>query len=298
MTTPVSLDTVARLHQVTSAFHVFIYFAREGTDSYAQEGIHDRAGYFASRTAAMGPLPTELVMATFYNFNPDLVASAMDGVWQTTTPDKMQLARWRAVAAVLDKTCRDTLSDDELAEAVDITRQAVDGLRWDGRPLAAGNAAAMRLLDHSDFAHDELIRLWQLVAIIREWRGDTHIGLLIAEPLTGVECTVVTHARQGGFTRASRSWSDEAWDAAVQGLIDRGWLVDEETLTDKGLERRRRLEDRTNELSRPIWAGMDEAKVNRLGDLLQGLVDDIAQHGYLKPVGIRPKESTNETDGA
>lgn len=296
MTTPVSLDTVARLHQVTTGFHVFIYFAREATDSYAREGVHDRAGYFASRTAAMGPLPTEMVMATFYNFNPELVASAMDGVWNTTTAEKMQLARWRAVAEILDKTCRDTLSDDETAEAIDITQQAVNGLRWDGRPLAAGNAAAMRLLDNSDFANDDLIRLWQLVTIIREWRGDTHIGLLIAEPLTGVECTVITHARQGGFTKASRSWSEEAWDTAVAELADRGWVVDEGTLTEKGLELRKRLEDRTNELSAPIWDGMDQATVNRLGDLLQPLVDHIAQHGYLKPVGIRPREPVEEAD--
>jgi hypothetical protein len=296
MTTPVSLDTVARLHQVTTGFHVFIYVAREATDSYAREGVHDRAGYFASRTAAMGALPPEMVMATFYNFNPELVATAMEGVWNTTTAEKMQLARWRAVAEILDKTCRHTLSETERAEAIEIAQRAVNGLRWDGRPLAAGNAATMRLLENSDFADDDLVRLWQLVTIIREWRGDTHIGLLITEPLTGVECTVVTHARQGGFTKASRSWPEEAWDTAVAGLADRGWLVDEDTLTDKGLEFRKRLEHRTNELSAPIWNGMDEATVNRLGDLLQPLVDDIAQHGYLKPFGIRPKEPAKEAD--
>ncbi len=288
---PVSLETVARLHSITTGFHVFIYFCPEAGASYATEGIEGRGGYFASRTAAMGPLPTEMVTATFYNFSPGIVAPAMDGVWDSVTAEQMQLARWRAVAEVCDATCRDALTEAEVDEALALAQRSVDALTWEGRPLAAGNQAAMALLDASEFADDKLVRLWQLVTIIREWRGDAHIGLLIAEPLTGAECTVISHALKGGFTKASRAWPDEVWDAAVARLTADGWISDEETLTAEGAARREALEARTNEVSAPVWAGFDDAEVNRLGDLLQPLVDGIAEAGHLKPIGISPKAS-------
>ena len=45
--------------------------------AYRALGVPDDAGYFASRAAAMGPVPAEVVMATFYNFCPDVVRSAI-----------------------------------------------------------------------------------------------------------------------------------------------------------------------------------------------------------------------------
>ncbi len=54
------------------------------------------------------------------------------------------------------------------------------------------NASVLPLLDEPEFAGNRLLRLWQLVTILREWRGDAHIGLLVAEPLDGCECTVVS----------------------------------------------------------------------------------------------------------
>lgn len=294
MTASVSLDTATRLHQLATAFHVFIYFAPEATESYEEEGIGDRAGYFASRTAAMGPVPADMVISTFYNFEPDLVRSMMDGVWTKVSADAMQLARWRAVVEVLDQTCRKVLTAEEVHDAVAIAQDVVDSLPWAGRPLAAGNAAALHLLDSSDMSGDELLRLWQLLTVIREWRGDTHVALLMTEPLDGTECTVVTHARQGGFTKASRSWPEDKWDAAVARLVERGWLVDEDTLTEQGSNDRQRLEDRTSALSAVMWDAIDESSGERLVKLLEPLVDAIAQAGYLKPVGIRPRDPEPE----
>lgn len=287
--TSVSMETVERLHKLSTAFHVFIYFCPEGGKSYAADGIEGWGGYFASRTAAMGPLPTEMVQATFYNFSPDVVAPAMDGVWDRVTAEQMQLARWRAVADVFDATSRDALSEADLDEAIAGFQRCVDGLAWDGRPLAAGNKAVLVDLDASDYKDDKLVRLWQLATIIREWRGDAHIALLVTEPLSGVECTVISHAQKGGFTKASRGWPEGQWNAAVDRLTREGWISDEETLTPEGVARRAELEDKTNQLAAPMWAGFTDDEVNRLGDLLQPLVDALAEAGHLKPIGIRPK---------
>src|SRR6059058_5438855 len=73
--------------------HGLIYFAPEAEERYAALGIGGRAGYFASRAAAMGPVPADVVIATFFNFNPDLVRAAIPASWETSTPNRIMGAR-------------------------------------------------------------------------------------------------------------------------------------------------------------------------------------------------------------
>ncbi len=76
--------------------HGAIYFAAEPREEYAAIGLGDRmAGYFASRAAAMGPVPADVVIATFFNFDPDLVRRSMAGVWERVTPAAVSAARLR-----------------------------------------------------------------------------------------------------------------------------------------------------------------------------------------------------------
>ena len=58
-----------------------VYFIDDAHERYAALGLHGRSGYFASRAAPMGAVPAEVVIATFFNFRPQLVRKAMDGVW-------------------------------------------------------------------------------------------------------------------------------------------------------------------------------------------------------------------------
>jgi hypothetical protein len=272
MPNDVSLATVARLHDLTTRLHVFIYFCPEAAEEYEKIGLEGWSGYFASRTAAMGPLSTEMVIATFYNFAPRRVTRAMEGVWETASPAQAQAARWEAASRVLEAKVRPVVSAAEVAEATKTLEEAVAGLDWSGRPMAAGNHAIL-----ADCPDNDLVRLWQLVTILREWRGDTHIGLLIAEPLSGVECSVVSYARAGGrgIGKGSRSWPDDEWNATLASLQERGLVAAEDALTDKGTEWRDGIEQRTNELAAPIWAGHDAATVNRLGDLLEKMADAV-----------------------
>lgn len=288
MDSPVTLETVERLHRLDSLFHAFIYFCPEAKAAYEAVGAEGGVGYFASRSAPMGPVPAEVVVATFYNFSPALVIETMKGAWDKFTPAAVQLARWKAAKEVLDGTARAALSDDDIARAVTIAQDACDNLDWSGRTLAAANYAVLDDLARSELGDDALLRLWQLITILREWRGDAHIGVLIAEPLTGTECTVITHAQKGGFTKASRAWPEQEWADAVATLSRRGWLTDEDTLTEFGRRERDRIEEVTNELSTVIWRGVDDATVNELGDILQKAVDALAEGGYLKPLGLRP----------
>ena len=74
-----------------------IYFAPEAPDAYARIGLtHHRTGYFASRSAAMGAVRAEVVIATFFNFHPPLVRRAMEGVWDVASPAQVLDARLRS----------------------------------------------------------------------------------------------------------------------------------------------------------------------------------------------------------
>lgn len=286
-TIPASNKTIGRLHDKTTLFHAFIYFSQEASEEYAALGINGRSGYFGSRTAAMGPLPTPMVIATFYNFSPDLVTAAMGDVWKTATAPELQNARWRGAKRVLDEHVRPVLNDDDIEEAIGICERSVAGLSWAGRPLAAGNAAVLDDLAAGTLGDDRLLRLWQLVTVIREWRGDTHIGLLVAEPLDAAECTVVSDLLMAanGVVRKSRAWSDDDWEAANARLEARGWLDNDGGVSGTGRAARAAIENRTNELCAPLWAGMNDETVNRLGDLLSPACAALVNANYFAAIG-------------
>src|SRR4051812_25160091 len=73
--------------------HGMIYFAPEAGERYETLGLRDRSGYFASRSAPMGPVTASVVVATFYNFEPGLVHESMEGVWDRATPAALLEAR-------------------------------------------------------------------------------------------------------------------------------------------------------------------------------------------------------------
>src|SRR5713226_8059532 len=83
-------------------YHGWIYFVREAHDGYAALGVTDRQmGYFGSRSAAMGPVPADVVIATFFNFYPDLIRRFVPKVWEITTPEALIYTRYRAADAML-----------------------------------------------------------------------------------------------------------------------------------------------------------------------------------------------------
>ena len=71
--------------------HGMIYFTPEGPPAYEAIGLQGpRMGYFASRVAAMGAVPAEVVIATFYNFEPSLVRRAIPAAWGLATPARLR----------------------------------------------------------------------------------------------------------------------------------------------------------------------------------------------------------------
>src|SRR3954468_5996953 len=188
-------------------YHGVIYFLTEAAESYSRRGVQGRGGYFASRSAPIGNVPAGVVIATFFNFNPALIEHAIPAVWDHTTPAALLEARLEAIDAGLRRMLGDVVGSDEVGRAAELARVAAGACTLPGRPLYAAHAA----LPWPDDPH---LVLWHAITLIREWRGDAHIALLVAAGLDAVEA-LVTHAASAAVPRVAlqttRAWSDDEW---------------------------------------------------------------------------------------
>src|SRR6266545_3213736 len=92
--------------------HGMIYFAPEGRERYASIGLEGgRMGYFASRAAALGPVPAEAVIASFYNFNPALVRHSIPAAWALAPPERVLDARFEAADLALRRAFGEAMAD-------------------------------------------------------------------------------------------------------------------------------------------------------------------------------------------
>jgi len=203
-----------RAWRVTEPLHAMIYFAPEAPERYARLGVAPGAGYFASRAAAFGPVGPGVVTATFYNFNPAVVAQALPAAWARTTPAAMIEARLEAADAALARGLgAEVLASPEMAEAAGLARRAAEAAAaWPhGRPLYAAHAE----LPWPDRPH---LVLWHAQTLLREFRGDGHVAALAAAGVSGLESIILQVASgeaDGRFLRATRGWRREAWAAAA-----------------------------------------------------------------------------------
>jgi hypothetical protein len=245
--------------------HGYIYFAPEAVDAYAELGVTGRSAYFASRSAPMGMVPADVVVATFFNFDPALVRHALDGVWDTVTPAALLDARLVAAGAMLRRCLGELASAPEVDEAAGLARAAAEraALHLSGKPLFAAHAAL-------PWPDDPLLVLWHAQSLLREFRGDIHIAALCSEGIDGCEA-LVTHAASGDISadvlQASRGWSDADWHAAVDSLQSKGHLDVDGTFTDEGRASRQRVEDRTDLGAAIAYEAIGEDACDRLRTL-------------------------------
>lgn len=250
--------------------HGLVYFAPEASDAYAALGVTGMSGYFSSRSAPMGTASAELVIATFFNFFPDHVRSAMSGVWDQVTPAQLLSARLEAAGQCLRRAAGDEIATGpDLERAASLARVAAEAAcdHLSGKPLFAAHAAL-------PWPDEPLLVLWHAQSLLREFRGDVHIAAMTAEGIDGCEALVV-HAATGEIPRAAlqttRAWPDDAWSAAVERLRARGHVDADGAFTEKGRASRQWVEDRTDEWSSVAYEPLGEAGCEELRALARPL---------------------------
>jgi hypothetical protein len=209
----------------------------------------------------MGPVGPEVVIATFFNFQPRLVHHALPAAWEVTSPKAVLDARRSAADAALRRVLGDLVDDPRLPEAAALARTAAEACRPEGRPLHAAHAA----LPWPDEPH---LQLFHAVTVLREHRGDGHVAALTLEGFDNGDA-LVTHAASEPLLpevvlQRTRGFSDEAWAAAKERTIAKGWLAPDGTLTEEGAAVRGRVEDATDAAARPPWQVLGDEGCARL----------------------------------
>jgi hypothetical protein len=263
--------------------HAVVYFAPEVTAAYKEAGLKGFwMGYFAGRAAPFGEASAELVGATFFNFAPRMVQRAIPDAWSFASPDAVDAARTQGVDAALRGMGVDAL---DVAEALSLLEEAVDGCRVDGRPLYA----AWRARPWPDQPH---LRLWHAATLLREHRGDGHVAANLGAGFTGLHA----HLAMVGSGKAARDtiqpnrgWTDEEWDAAAADLRGRGLLAGDGTLADEGRAARDQVEAATDRLAMEPWDHLGPEKTARVAELLTPVRAAVAASGIVpfpNPMGL------------
>lgn len=260
----VDASTARRLWRALETYHGMIYFVPEADEEYQAVGIEPgRMGYFASRAAPMGPVPADVVVATFFNFCPDLVRSVIPRAWELASPADLLAARLRAVDRALRKALGEGIASDDIDEAASLARTATEACTPQGRPLYAGHAS----VPWPDEPH---LVLWHAVSLLREFRGDGHIASLLTEGV-GPLAALVLHASSGAVPpkvlRSTRAWPDDQWDAMVAQLAAAGLIDRDGSATEAGAALRQRVEHRTDELALAPWQHLGTEGCARLREL-------------------------------
>ena len=251
-----------------------IYFAPEAGQSYNRLGLRAEAGYFASRSAAMGAVGAETVIATFFNFYPGLVRDVIPEAWTIVSPAAVLAARLDAADAALRRMLGAAIDSPEMVRAAALARRAAEraARRYEGRPLFAAHAG----LPWPESAH---LELWHAQTLLREYRGDGHIAALVMHDLDPVEALglhLATGELPEAFLRGSRGWPDPDWEAGVDRLVARGLVTRVEpsethratvALTDRGATVREAIEAETDRAAAYAYEALGEEECSELRTL-------------------------------
>jgi len=267
------------LWTVAEPIHAVTYFAPESHAAWADAGLRGFwRGYFATRTAPLGPVPASTATAVLYNFAPGMVARALPALWDVVTPAAAWDARLAGVDAALRRAWGDGgVAAPEVAEAAARARDAVAGCTPEGRALFAAHLA----VPWPDAPH---MVLWQALTLLREHRGDGHNAALLATGVDGCAAHVLAAATGGTpreHTQPHRGWSDDEWDAAAEDLRSRGLVGADGTATSAGHDLKAEVEAATDAAAEGPWRALGPDGTTVLRTSLTPLARRVVEAGLM-----------------
>ena len=250
----------------------WIYWDPRAAARHADLGVKDGLGhYIANRAAPLAAAGVDAVTAAFGSIDRFLIHFSLDLAAGATTWDKVYAARNAVVAEGL----RDLTPEicDGLAALGDELWRTVDALPTSGRVLFAAHRAWPR-------GDDPVVSAWLAVNALREWRGDTHWGLLSAHAIDGVEAGLLHDAWMGypkEWIPRSRGANDSQIAHALSTLAERGWVLNG-VVNDEGVGFRQWLEEETNRLCARSWQELGRVNTQRFLDLVEPVGHRFVEH--------------------
>ena len=270
------VESIDRARRAAFASHQlvgWIYWDPRAVQRHADLGVKDGLGhYIANRAAPLAAAGVDVVTAAFGSIDRFLIHFSLDLAANATTWDKVYEARNEVVSTGLRELVPEIC--DGLAALCNDLWQTVDAMPASGRVLFAAHRAWPRC------EHDPLVSAWLAVNALREWRGDTHWGLLSAHAIDGVEAGLLHDAWMGypkEWIPRSRGANDDQIAAALSALAMRGWVTDG-SVNQAGIDFRQWLEEETNRLCVRCWETFGRDNTLRFLNLVEPVGHRFVEH--------------------
>lgn len=257
----------------------WIFWDPTAKDNLAELGVPNGLGhYITNRAAPLASAGSEAVFAAFYTIKREFIEFSLQHAkpyiknWTDVTD-----ARDRAVLSGIQRLAPEITVP--LGELADELWRTVDALGSSGRVLFAAHKSWPR-------AVDPVLSAWNALNTIREWRGDTHFALLVADDIGIVEAGLLHDAWMGypsQWIPRSRGADDADIDTALENLTKQGFVTDG-VVDSAGIEYRQKIEEKTDLLSQIVWKTFGEENTLKFLNLIE-------------PVGQRFVEEINKTAG-
>ena len=227
--------------------------------------------YIAYRGAPLAAAGTEAVVAAFYTIKRELIEFSLNNAAPHATWLQIHQARDRAIHVGIKRLAPNI--EAPIGTLATELWHAVDNLPVSGRVLFAA---------HKQWPRSEVpfVSAWNALNTLREWRGDTHFGLLIADGIGAVEAGLLHDAWMGypkQWIPRSRGANDDEISQGLTNLGERGFVTDG-VINQVGIEYRQHLERRTNEMCIPMWQEVGESTVRRLLEIIEPISEVFIKH--------------------
>lgn len=259
-----------RLRDLIEPLAANVYFAPEAQKHYKELGLSYIPSYFRSRSACMGDVVGEMVVAAFGVFNPAIVLPAVQE-GRTVSVDDILDARQKGAVASLHRIL-DGVPDDA-PRATALLRRGADACTCEGHAIYAG-------LRSLGFPGDPMGDLWRAADLLREHRGDSHIIAWTSHDVDAVEVTLLTELwwrMPLNSYVGTRGWTPEEIDAGIARLVERR-LIAEGEFTPEGERRRASIEEATDRQERRVVEALGD-DADELLDLLEPWAKAIVASG-------------------
>ena len=259
-----------RLRDLIEPLAANVYFAPEAQENYKALGLSYIPSYFRSRSACMGDVVGEMVVAAFGVFNPAIVLPAIEEGRKVSVDDILH-ARQRGAIAALQRILDGV--PDGAARATELLRRAGDACTCEGHAIYAG-------LRSLGFPGDPMGDLWRAADLLREHRGDSHIIAWTSHDVDAVEVTLLTELWWRMPLKsyvATRGWTPEEIDAGIARLIERG-LIEGGEFTTAGEQVRASIEESTDRQERRVVEALGN-DADELLDILEPWAKAIVASG-------------------
>jgi hypothetical protein len=252
------------------------------------ESVAGPLGYLAARCAPLAGAGPDAVIAAFGSISPTGIRAAFDLLGGPDRFRELSLARDAAIDEGLRRHAPEIVGP--LVELGPALWAVVDRLPLVGRVLFGAHVSAPR-------PQDPLLSGWHAVNCLREWRGDTHWAITVAEGLEHAEASILHNAWLGyeaDWLATSRGTSPADLDAGWASLEARGLARDRMVLPE-GVALRQRIEDATDRLTTRPWELLGAARSFELAERLEPpcrallrRVDETAGVNYQPASRLRP----------